>query len=1174
MNLSYVIRVCFVLMFSWASSAYISKTTVIGNITYIVKSADDSKEWRIVPPIKLNKVTFGFLSLNIGTAQILLYEAGRSSPLFSCISCGSTLPPMFTSTTGAVTIVIQGVSGASFLQSSFTLQYFGHIAAGEVVTTASTNFVSFLYMAYGHIKPPLIGGVYLLANTIQQWQISVGAARIRFSVAFFDIEVGCGATLSIYDGLSTSSSLIFQGCSSDAIPNYWLYSTTGNSLIVLAGGPSNAKVDFQIDYIADADLFRCGSLITAPDFLVSNSFSIVDGSKSTNPMRRSESCKWLIQPLRDGPVVLLMNWVSLKQGTKIVVYDSDGPNGVVLWNSEGTFAIVPPPLISSGDSLFVTYTSNTLLAGSFLGFRGDYYSAHSDTPGMGSALEYYAMSSALGITLPDKMSPVLDPSGRVLSRHRKNFSYSFLIKPMSAVGTLVVVFSHIFLSDCGDTLRIFDGESANDPLLGQFCGTDLPFQWVHAASGKAFIEFSSDGDMDRNSSFELNYLADGPNYHCGFPTNPAILTAPSMRITDGSHSTEAMYSNQFCEWIISPPSAESVFVFFDRLDIEGGGELVVYDGTTSAAPELIRVTEAYAAPVPVLSSATNIRITFSTSSDVAKGLGFSLAYFSVNSIFTGPGDGVINLFSSTYNSLTLPLSGVTRKAIVSNYTWHIRPSSPIDSLYVVISRVSIVDCTENLLVFVGGDISQPDNLLAKFGCSGQVYVPMSANNNMSVEVGGRWLELPEGEATVQFTSNAFRPYSPPITTDSFFDLAYFSTGESYSCGLATNPGYLTGASMYFSDGSPQGFSMHLGERCSWVIRSKYAALAGGKIVLEISRNDLRGGAEMWVYDGSDDSAELLWHCRDCTELPHRLISSTSDLYVDFRSPPVSVANNKAVQIGTGFEAVYWSITDEFWRDSSDPVLLLSPQNFEFSSDVVFKPNETSSWQLSLSTDSATLSYFPSYTYDITPFDVAHNDGRSLSTRRKLQPPDSTVQICGILSGASSLSRIVTSTVSLASHQRSTSYVFSTDGVTKLMSIVGDWIGKTYDPTVITPSSNPIVPSRTCQYTLDSGASRQSISLKIDVFSAETTGRLRVIAGMYGWDDVILDINRQSARKISLQIPCGKATIILDANTTSNYTSTLVDYGFEMTYSLNKGDSGKQCNKYSKRSAEFELLRNT
>eukprot|EP00602_Paraphysomonas_sp_CaronLab_P000436 CAMPEP_0185018228 /NCGR_PEP_ID=MMETSP1103-20130426/1020_1 /TAXON_ID=36769 /ORGANISM="Paraphysomonas bandaiensis, Strain Caron Lab Isolate" /LENGTH=1519 /DNA_ID=CAMNT_0027547967 /DNA_START=70 /DNA_END=4626 /DNA_ORIENTATION=- len=1123
------------------------KKSVVGSISYAVNSQSDKEEWIIQPPLQLDRVSFVFRSLNIRTAQLQIYDSGTSLPIFACVACGSLIPPAFTSSTGSVTIQIHGVVGASFSASSFDLQYVGHLAQGQVYNASSTNFLLNYVMGYGHIQPPLIGGKTLPANSKMQWSISVSADVIRFVFAIFQFELGCNATLSIYDGPTESSPVLFRGgCFSASKPEKWIYSTSGRALIVLVTGSVEINANFLIDYIADEDLYHCGSLQSSPDVLLANSMSIVDGSKSSNVMRRGEACNWRILPTGGGPVVLLLRWVSLKPGAKVIVYDSDGPDGVQLWNSEGTFAIVPPPLVSSGKGLYVSYTANTLLATSFLGFRGDYFSGHKDTSGMGDSQELYSMSSAIGITLPDR-SP-LSPS--TVHRYRKNFRYSFLLKPMSAVGPLVIFFSKLSITDCGDILRIYDGEKETSPLLGTFCGTTVPVQWVTATSGVALIQFQSNSDSSRNGSFELSYYSDGPNYHCGFPTNPAELTAPSMRFTDGSYSAETMYSNQHCEWIIKPTNSEGLFLYFDRLDIYGGGTVTVYDGVSSSAPELTHISSATAVPVPVYSrSSTGMRVVYRTPFGAPVGNGFSVAYYAITSIHTGPGDGVINLYSSSYYSLQLPRSVTTRTTVVSNYTWHINPIHD-GALYFVFSMVSIVDCSDALYLYSGGLSMSPSSLVASITCTG-----VEAYNTSDVYALEKWVEVPSGEAVLQFISTKPANQTAILNTDSFIDVSYFSLGDSYHCGLAKNPGKLTAPSMHFSDGSEPAEPMHIGDTCEWVIYSAYATTPG-KLVLELTANDLRGGAEMWIYDGSDDTAVLLWYCIDCTELPDRIVSSSSTLFVRFKSP----VDLNSQHIGSGFQASYWSITEPFWRDSSDPMLLLSPSSFSFSSDIDTARN-TSSWNLRVSTDISALSYYPWYSYSVEA-DVASNDGRVASMEQPLRPPENKLLTCGTVHGAVPAT-LVSPKFSIASNQVASSFLTTLDSVRSILSLRGEWEGKSHSADVSNQNLEPVVPGKTCVYSLDSGNTMQSITLRILEFKGETTGRLRVIGGLYGYDHVLLDINRVRARKIKINIPCGRATIIIDANTTKNMIPDDVDFGLEMQYWLNGDDQGQDCLKYIK-----------
>ena len=127
-------------------------------------------------------------------------------------------------------------------------------------------------------------------------------------------------------------------------------------------------------------LFQCGSILN-PDVLIGPSAVITDGSAtSTSGMRVSQSCGWLIKPSTPGTVTLFLDRVAIKTGGSVVVYDNHFGNGTVLWS--GTIVtpvdtylsfITPPPLTSTGNSLFVVYTSNSYPSPAlFRGFHGTY----------------------------------------------------------------------------------------------------------------------------------------------------------------------------------------------------------------------------------------------------------------------------------------------------------------------------------------------------------------------------------------------------------------------------------------------------------------------------------------------------------------------------------------------------------------------------------------------------------------------------------------------------------------------------------------------------------------------------------------------------------------------------------------------------------------------------------
>jgi hypothetical protein len=234
-----------------------------------------------------------------------------------------------------VEIRITGQVSASFLPSSFTLQFYCvllNLGDAEVIPNIKNNldFEITLKMGYGTISPPLVGGRSLKETTTMTWLVSPQAAAgpLIFSLANLNIPKAtngkCKAVLTIYSSLMSNSAILFSGCQE---PNEWIYVYSQNSRVVY-------KVDeeikdagnFELTWFVDTNLLGCGAL-TYPNLVSDNSMLISDGSKSTSEMRRFQSCTWLIQPQNGGEVMLQFHWINMVINSIIRVYDGADDSG-------------------------------------------------------------------------------------------------------------------------------------------------------------------------------------------------------------------------------------------------------------------------------------------------------------------------------------------------------------------------------------------------------------------------------------------------------------------------------------------------------------------------------------------------------------------------------------------------------------------------------------------------------------------------------------------------------------------------------------------------------------------------------------------------------------------------------------------------------------------------------
>lgn len=388
-------------------SALDSLTTITdkyqGLLSFSISSSSEATKtdsWLIKPnsPSTTSRLEFVFESMTIYNLEVRIYDSiyfGTGKYIFTCISCENYIPPPFYSTTGEVYVTAEGVLGNNFQATSFTLRYRA-ITTGSAVAAMNMSSVQ-LNMGYGKIYPRLTDGV-VYKKTQQSWMISEGSKPITLSFDSFSFGTSCVAYLRIYDALTTSGNILFEGCVNSHKPGYWITSTTGSALVLLTNPSSttDATLDFKISFYADVELYNCGSLLS-PDVITDNSFIISDGSAAANTMRRGKSCLWTISPSSAGTVTLFVHWVSIKAGGTVKVYDGDSVSGTVLWDCEGPTYTTPPPLQSSGGNLYISYVTNTQLSTNYYGFFGTYQTNYLGSSGVGNKYSLLSMSSAVDL---------------------------------------------------------------------------------------------------------------------------------------------------------------------------------------------------------------------------------------------------------------------------------------------------------------------------------------------------------------------------------------------------------------------------------------------------------------------------------------------------------------------------------------------------------------------------------------------------------------------------------------------------------------------------------------------------------------------------------------------------------------------------------------------------------
>jgi hypothetical protein len=982
--------------------------------------------------------------------------------------------------------------------------------------------------------------------------------------------------LEIFDRINIDlmrGSAIYSSCNDTSLPMRWVYSHTGASTVLFTNEGGAMAASFQLSYYVDAELYHCGSFIM-PALVVGQSVIITDGSKSTNLMRRGESCSWLIRPVQDCSVSLLVNWVSIKHGSYVNVYDGSSSSDSMLWNAVGATTTVPPIITSTGKSLFMEYFSGSAGAIRYFGFEAETSSLFKGSKGSGRGFSSLAMSSAIDIAPP--------------IRYTGNNFYVWYIRPAQSIGSITFTVSVLALLYPGDQLLILDGDSSvdddegslyKDRVLAQYSGNVLPLSWVMSSGTAATLLFrtaDSSSSSVTSDLFKVSYHSDGPNYHCGFTTNPAVLTSPSFLFTDGSSSTEAVYDNQQCDWSIqlttwNSSDAHSVVLLFDRFDLYGGGSLSIY---REGGELFSSIMDSSAVPGPIVLGGQSVQVSYSTGAQ-SLGRGFSLIYYGAYSSHSFPGNNIVTLKCSSVVSLSMALDAEQLILPNTNLQWLLKPANSTGSIYLSLIALNLSeDCETNYLdIFDGETTNSTDHLMGRF-CRGSV-----------TRANYRWLQSTSSTALLHFVSDHLS------SSSGNFDISYFSDGPNYHCGgFVVNPAHVRAPSMVFTDGSGSGLPIFSDQYCEWVLEPSWYLFADSStamgdssvvIVIEFLQCDLQGGS-VQLFDGRDAHAPLLWSCLSCSVIPFPIVSTGGVVFVRFETtasstPSSSSSSSSEEERGKGFTLMYWSTSSSALHPDRSPLaaqelVLQLPVELQLTSDT---DNATAGFSLISYDSSSTLEVHPSYVPRpaadaVRSISDESYDGRPHNSASRFESLLQKQRVCGTLLTSDSSDTYLQESDSLQYKptQRLRSFLSSTASSKAVLSLHADSSDGIGEPFLAAP---PV-----CKYRLQSG-SAQAISVRI-ISYVVGSGRLRIFIGgtaegMSFEDHLLYDSEAPPTRdsllvslggvhmetteegdsyvqSMNVTIPCGKSTVIVEQN-----SSLLLRFGNLI------GDTGEMCSRY-------------
>jgi hypothetical protein len=230
-----------------------------------------------------------------------------------------------------------------------------------------------------------------------------------------------------------------------------------------------------------------------------------------------------------------------RQGSALyVTYDTTGSDGVYSDN-DGTSSTN-----NATEPENAVYYPGT-------GFAAKYMTDYDGTVGMGDG----------ELTLHSPYGEIRAPVSTATGEYAPNIDLVWRVIPESVdpetfpSGPATLMFSHLDLSrtssevinsdndddddssgNCegaGDLVTIYDGHDVlTASVVAVLCGNSLPMTWVSTTSASFAVRWQTDGTANAGSGFSLSYTMEADARWCGQLRRPAVLTAHSMRFTDGS----------------------------------------------------------------------------------------------------------------------------------------------------------------------------------------------------------------------------------------------------------------------------------------------------------------------------------------------------------------------------------------------------------------------------------------------------------------------------------------------------------------------------------------------------------------------------------------------------------------------------------------------------------------
>ncbi|CAL8311895.1 unnamed protein product [Merluccius merluccius] len=771
-------------------------------------------------PSKILRISFPFFHLESSTNcnfDFLQIHDGDSASSFQIGKyCGASSPHDLFSSHNALYFWFRSDSSISAGGFTVTWQSQDPVCGGELTNT------------YGSINSPGYPGNYPPSRDCY-WTVSVPPGLlITFTFGTLSLEHHPDCS---FDFLEIRDGLLPEDPSTK-------YCSTATPPPLVTTGPA-ASVHFHSDYAISDRGFHITYLTTPSDpgcgGTYTDSEGIIISPNWPNNYAANRQCIYLIRLPPNEVVALNFTHMSLESHSTCTfdyVEVRDGREETDPLIGKYCGSTLPSPILSTSNTLWVRFKSDSSVHRA--GFRAVY------TVGCGGTFS--------------GMGQIRTPYHPGAYPHNKECEW-VINQPQGYVVTLNFLFFDIEGGSCRfDFVEVRDGSTSSSPLLGTFCGVQVPAM-LQTTQRSMYIRFKTDASIS-NLGFTAAYASAMEG--CG-----ATLTTPTGTITSPGHPTGYPHGAE-CTWFISVAPGNLIRLTFDSFNLEFNTNcnfdyVEVYDnGTVQTGTKVGRYC-GRSVPPSITSTDSLLTVLFVSDASLSTE-GFSGRYVSIDAT------------TDCGQTFTSPTGTMSSPNYPSNYPNH-------------------RECVFKIVVEVNMQImlNFTDFLLEGSPTCGYDYVEIRDGGYETSPFIGRFCGRQAPPVLVSHSNRLWVKFRSDITS-SYRGFTAHWDGTQTGCG----GNLLTASGSFSSPNYPLPY--HPNAECYWRIRSS----RGSALRLSFSDFHLEasGGCVydyLAVYDGNSTNAPQL--AKLCgSQLPAPLNSSNGEMYVKLRT-------DSMVSVG-GFLASY------------------------------------------------------------------------------------------------------------------------------------------------------------------------------------------------------------------------------------------------------------------------------